>query len=305
MSDAQNQPLKAAVWMLGAVFGFSSMAVLARKLVVDLDTFEIMAYRSAFGLLAVLVVSGIAGTAHQIRATAMPLHFGRNIAHFTGQNLWLFAAPLIPLSQLFALEFAYPIIVAICASIFLGERLTRIRVITAALGFAGIMTVAQPFGAGGLSIGTLAAIGCAFGFAGSALFTKKLTRRADGTVTNVLFWLSVMQLAFGILCAMADGEMRMFSLAEAPLLAGFAFAGIGAHFCLTTALSLAPASVVTRLDFLRLPLIAIIALLLYAEPTSVTTFIGAAIIFGANYANILAESRRARADRMRHESHAN
>lgn len=142
MSDAQNQPLKAAVWMLGAVFGFSSMAVLARKLVVDLDTFEIMAYRSAFGLLAVLVVSGIAGTAHQIRATAMPLHFGRNIAHFTGQNLWLFAAPLIPLSQLFALEFAYPIIVAICASIFLGERLTRIRVITAALGFAGIMTVA-------------------------------------------------------------------------------------------------------------------------------------------------------------------
>ncbi|WP_417248942.1 DMT family transporter [Celeribacter sp.] len=294
MNSEQTHPLKAAAWMLGAVFGFSSMAVLARRLTLDLDTFEIMAYRSGFGLIAVLIVASVAGTAHQIRATAMPLHFGRNVAHFAGQNLWLFAAPLIPLSQLFALEFAYPIIVAIGASIFLGERLTQMRVITAALGFTGIMIVAQPFGAGGLSIGTLAAIACAFGFAGSALFTKRLTRRADGTVTNVLFWLSVMQLVFGIICAMLDGEMRFFTLAEAPLLAAFALAGLLAHFCLTTALSLAPASVVTPIDFLRLPLIALIALVLYGEPTTVETFIGAAIIFGANYANIVVESRRAR-----------
>lgn len=295
MSTDQTHPLGAAVWMLGAVFGFSSMAVLARRLTLDLDTFEIMAYRSAFGILTVLTIAGIAGTAHQIRATAMPLHFGRNVAHFAGQNLWLFAAPLIPLSQLFALEFAYPIIVAIGASLFLGERLTRMRVLTAALGFTGIMIVAQPFGTGGVSIGMLAAIACAFGFAGSALFTKRITRRTDGTVTNILFWLSVMQLVFGIICGMADGEMQMFTVAEAPLLAAFSLAGLGAHFCLTTALSLAPASVVTPIDFLRLPLIAIIALVLYGEPTTFTTFLGAAIIFGANYANILVESRRARA----------
>ncbi|MEN8888649.1 MAG: DMT family transporter [Celeribacter marinus] len=297
MTTPTSHPLKAAAWMSGAVFGFSSMAVLGRKLTLDLDTFEIMAYRSLIGVLTVLVISTLAGTRGQIRARALPLHLGRNISHFTGQNLWLFALTLIPLAQLFALEFAYPILVALGASLFLGERLTPLRGATALLGFIGILIVAQPFGAGGLSIGLLAAMACAFGFAGSALFTKRLTRRPDGTVTNILFWLSLMQLGLGVGCAMMDGQMKLFTAAQLPLLTLFALAGLGAHFCLTTALGLAPASVVTPIDFLRLPLIALIAYVLYGEATTWATYIGASLIFGANYINILSEARKSRAER--------
>ena len=39
-----------------------------------------------------------------------------------------------------------------------------------------------------------------------------------------------------------------------------------AHFCLTTALTLAPAAVVIPFDFIRLPAIAVVGLLLYNEP---------------------------------------
>jgi len=45
------------------------------------------------------------------------------------------------------------------------------------------------------------------------------------------------------------------------------------------------------MDFLRLPSAAILGLLLYNEALDPFVLIGAAIIFGANYANIRGESR--------------
>jgi drug/metabolite transporter (DMT)-like permease len=62
--------------------------------------------------------------------------------------------------------------------------------------------------------------------------------------------------------------------------------------CLTQALSLAPASIVTPVDFLRLPLIAVVGMVFYGEGLDAYVFVGAAIIFGANYMNIIVESRQ-------------
>jgi drug/metabolite transporter (DMT)-like permease len=58
------------------------------------------------------------------------------------------------------------------------------------------------------------------------------------------------------------------------------------------ALSLAPASVVTPIDFLRLPLIAVVGMLAYGEPADVWTFAGGGIILLANWINVRAETRR-------------
>jgi len=49
----QHRPLLAALWMLGAIFGFSAMAVAGREVQGQLDTFEIMLWRSLLGLIIV------------------------------------------------------------------------------------------------------------------------------------------------------------------------------------------------------------------------------------------------------------
>jgi drug/metabolite transporter (DMT)-like permease len=69
-------------------------------------------------------------------------------------------------------------------------------------------------------------------------------------------------------------------------------AGLLAHFCLTNALSIAPATVVVPVDFIRLPTIAVVGMLVYGEVVDLWVFIGAAIIFAGNYLNILVETRR-------------
>ena len=279
MSDT----LRAALWMIGAIASFTSMASAGRAVALELDTFEIMLFRSITGIITVLIIARLAGTLHQVNRQQLGLHAVRNAAHFTGQNLWFYALPLIPLAQVFALEFTTPIWVILLAPLVLGERLTRVGLFAAALGFAGVMIVTQPFGAT-LSPGLISAALAAIGFAFSAILTRKLTRTQ--TITCILFWLTVMQAVFGLVFAGYDGDIALPSAAALPWVILIGFAGLIAHFCLTTALSLAPASIVMPIDFIRLPVIAIVAALVYNEALDPWVFVGAALIFGANYINI-------------------
>lgn len=285
----QNRPIAAAFWMMGSISGFSLVAVAGRSLRVELDTFEVMLWRSLVGVIAVTCAAFATGNQRSLLPRHMGLHAVRNIVHFAGQNLWLTALTLIPLSQLFALEFSYPIMVTLAAPLFLSERLTRTNILSACIGFVGILIVARPFGAAGLSLGLVTALCCAVGFAGSAIVTKKLTRVTS--ITAILFWLTVMQSGFGLIGAAVDGQVHIPSAALMPWVLAIGLGGLGAHLSLTKALSLAPASVVTPIDFLRLPLIAVVGAIFYAEPLDLWVLLGGAIIFAANWLNILSGQR--------------
>jgi len=281
--------LRAGLWMLGAVVSFSSMAVAGRAVSFELDTFEIMMYRSIVGFVLVICVARLTGHARSITTRSPGLHLIRNLSHFTGQNLWFYAITMIPLAQVFALEFTAPLWVLVLSPLVLGERMTRVRALAAVIGFTGILIVARP-SPETINAGTLAAAAAAIGFAGSILATKRLTRTE--TLTCILFWMTATQIVFGVVCAGLDGDIALPSPASVPWLIVIGCAGLMAHVCLTTALSIAPATVITPVDFLRLPLIAVIGLIVYGEAIDAFVMIGAAIIFGANYLNLWFETRK-------------
>jgi drug/metabolite transporter (DMT)-like permease len=281
--------LKAAFWMTGAISSFSLLGVAGRELKGDLDTFEIMLYRSVVGFVLVLGAAVVLGRVRDLAPRRMGLQFTRNAIHYAGQNLWFYAVTVAPLAQVFALEFTMPIWALLLAVPVLGERLTPRRVIVALIGFVGILIVTEAW-TFTLGPGVLHAALSAIGFAGAAVFTRRLTR--DVPVIAILFWLSVMQGVFSLVIAGYDGVIA-WPAGEAFWWAlSIGIGGMVAHLCLTTALSLAPASVVIPIDFARLPLITVVGALLYSEPASVWVFAGAAVIFAANYMNLLAESRQ-------------
>lgn len=291
-SKETSNVLKAALWMSGAILSFTAMAVAGRAAAFDLDTFEIMFYRSCIGFLVVLIVSTVAGTRNQVRAQKLGLHFIRNLAHFSGQNLWFYAITVIPLAQVFALEFTSPLWVLLLSPFILGEKLTSARILAGILGFIGILIVARP-SPDSINPGIITAATAAIGFALSALFTRRLTRTE--TITCILFWLTLMQIGFGLIAAGYDGDMALPSTQTLPWLILIGFAGLLAHFCLTSALAIAPATVVVPIDFIRLPAVAIIGALVYGEALDLWVFVGALVIFGANYWNIWMETRAKRA----------
>ena len=278
--------------MIGAIGSFSLMAIAGRAALTELDTFEIMTYRSFVGIVLVVVIRGLAGTLSEVSTRDFGTHALRNMFHFAGQNLWFAGLTLIPLAQLFALEFTSPLWVLLLSPLFLGETFRTRTLLYALMGFVGILIVARP--GAGLSIGVAFGLLAAIGFAGSIILTKKLTERH--TITGILFWLTVMQAVFGLTFCWADGSMAWPSAATWPPLLAIGCAGLLAHFCLTTALSLAPASVVIPIDFARLPLIAIVGMVLYGEALDLWVFVGGALIFLANYLNILAATRQTATD---------
>ena len=249
----KSRPLLAALYMCGVIFAFTIMAISGRQINFQLDTFEIMTYRSFIGVMIVIVIGLYTKTLQNLRFKRMKLHFFRNLGHFAGQNLWFYALMLIPV-----------------------------------IGFLGILLVARP-GFEPLSIGILAAAGCAIMFAFTSITTKLLTRTEN--IIDILFWLTLMQLIFGIICSTYDGDIELPTTRTIPWLILIGCCGLLAHFSLTKALSYAPATVVTPMDFARLPIIAVIGMLFYNEPLSIFVLIGAVVIFAANFVNIRNETK--------------
>lgn len=282
---------KACLWMGGTIASFSIMAVAGREVSFQLDTFEIMMYRSMVGVLIVCAVLTLLRRWSDVNTAQIGTQTLRNLAHFTGQNLWFYAVTVIPLAQVFALEFTSPIWVIVLSPLILGERLTATRALAAIMGFAGILIVARP-DMGGINAGVITAASSAIFFALTIMLTKKLTRTQP--IACILFWLTVMQLGLGLAAAGYDGDIALPSADTLPWLVLIGVTGLTAHLSLTTALSLAPATVVVPIDFIRLPTIAVIGMLAYSEALDVWVFIGAAVIFAGNYLNIWAETRKNR-----------
>lgn len=278
-----DRPYRAALWMMGAMLSFSAMGIAGRELSARHDTFEIMLFRSGIGLLLVLAWAGARGRLGEVSRQRLGGHLLRNVFHFAGQNLWFLALATVPLAQVFALEFTSPLWVILLAPLVLGERLTRPRILAVALGFAGILIVTRP-DPSAVDVGTLAAASAALCFAATTLMTKALTR--GESIVGILFWLAAMQLVMALVCAAWDGRITWPDAASLPWLFLVGLCGVTAHLCLTTALSLAPATYVVPIDFIRLPLIAVVGAAVYGEAIDPFVIAGGVVIFAGVMVNL-------------------
>lgn len=272
---------------MGTVTSFTLMAVAGRAILKEINTFELMLYRSVIGFLIVSFFVARSKRGFAQLKTADPIqHLLRATVHFTGQNLWFFAIAVIPLAQLTALEFTNPLWVALLAPLMLGETLTRKKFLVVLLGFVGVIIVARP-GVEPVSLGHIAGIIAALGFAVTNIITRRITRR--DSVLCLLFWMTLVQSFLSLGLSLPGGipwpEAHLW-----PWVIIMGITGLSAHFCLSQALSLAPATIVAPMDFLRLPLSAVVGVALYQEPLLVTVFIGGGVILVANYLNLRQKS---------------
>ena len=284
MSENANLA-KAAAWMAGTIVSFSAMAVAGREVSAAHDTFEIMTYRSVVGFLIVCLCLTLFGGWQQVTAQRLPTHVLRNVFHFTGQNLWFYAIAIAPLAQVFALEFTSPLWAMVLAPFLLNDHISKRQALAGVVGFLGILVVTRP-GFATINLGVPFAAASAVLFALTNIFTKRLTQKEQ--IGSILFWLTGIQLVFGMVTVIYDGQVAWPTADTAPWLIVIGICGLSAHFCLTTALSLAPVTFVMPIDFIRLPAIAIVGMLLYAEATDLWVFVGAGIIFFGNYLNLSA-----------------
>jgi drug/metabolite transporter (DMT)-like permease len=272
--------------MAGSLASFLLMSVAARELAGRLPTIEILFFRSAVALAILLALARALG--RDAFVTRQPaLQIVRNVVHFCAQYLWVWAIGLAPLAVVTAVEFTTPMWVAALATVFLHERIGAHRRVAILCGLAGVVLIVRP-GVGGIGAGTTVALGAALGFAGSTLCVKTLLR--TDRVAAVVFHMSLIQLPLGLLPSLSVWATP--ALRDWPALIAMGVTGLTAHYSMGRALSLADASFVLPMDFLRLPVIALIGLALYGEPIDGPTVLGATLIVAGNYWSLRQEARR-------------
>lgn len=278
---------KAAFWMALSIASFLTMSVAGRATTAELNVFQVLELRSVIGLFILLPLVMISGGFAAMRTKRPLAHIARNVVHFVGQAAWLYALTLIPLAVLISIEFTTPIWTAILAVAFLGERLSRPGLAAIVLGVIGVVIIVRP-GIGAVDPGHVVVLGAAVCFGISVVLVKSLTRTDN--VVCIIFWMLVIQSALGLVPALY--EWRNPPLELWPWILLIAFTGMSSHFCMARALAYADATVISPMDFLRVPLSALIGWLLYQEQIDAFTAGGALLILLGNLLNLQKKAAR-------------
>jgi drug/metabolite transporter (DMT)-like permease len=272
----------AAAWMAGWLTLMVVIAVAGREATRELSVFQIMLMRSVLGMAMLWPLVRAAGGWAAMRTERLPQHVLRNGVHYAAQYGWFVALTLIPLAQLVSIEFTMPIWSAVLAVFFLGERMNTCKWLAVVLGLVGVAVIVRP-SAGSVDLGQLIALACALGFAISVVLVKSLTRTESAVA--IIFWMLVVQSAIGLVPA-----LMVWQWPSAPILGWVvvvAFCGTFSHYCFARAMQHADATVVVPMDFLRVPLTALVGWLVYAEALDLFTGLGVGLILAGNVLNLI------------------
>jgi drug/metabolite transporter (DMT)-like permease len=279
--------------MVGALLSFAIMAVSIRVLAQrGFNIFEILTIRSAAML---VILGGLMVVRPELRAAARPrrlgLHLLRNTLHYAAQYGWALSLTLLPLAMVFSLEFTTPAWTALLAVWLLSERMSLSRVGVVVLGIIGVLVILRP-GLADINPGAFLVLGAAFGYAIVYIVTKKLT--ATETTSAIIFWMALIQLPLSLIGSDPSAFLHL-GWSDALPAVGVGFCGTTSHYCLTNAFREGDAGLVVPIDFLRIPLIAVVGWAFFNESLDFFVFLGAAIIIVGVLWNLYAEANRAAA----------
>ena len=284
-SKGKSPVLSGSLWMIGTVLSLSSIAIAARELSPAVSTYEMVFFRALFSMMILLPF--VSRQQKSIPTTRHPgKHLVRNISHYIAQLAWFYGITLLPLAKVFAIEFTTPIWTLLLASIMLGERITTWKLVALVLGLLGVLIVLRP-GLVPINSASIAVLCCAFFFALSHIFTSKLT--VEESPLQILFFMALVQIPLALPLAVYTWVTPM-GVAWLWLLL-LALLSLSAHYCLSRALTIADASLMIPLDFLRLPFIMIVAFLFYQEALDLFVLLGALVIFTGNFLNVRHEHK--------------
>ena len=279
--------LAGALLMGTAAGGMAVDTIIARMVVQEVHPTVLVFFRNLFSLM--IMAPWLWRMRHSVfRTSRLSLHIVRNLLKIAALITFFTAVGLMPLASVTAIGFAMPLFAAAGAILFLGEAPSLRRTLSTLAGFMGVLLIIRP-GAETLTIGAFAAVASAILQAGVGLMVKYLGR-FDPPDTIVALTL-VLSVPLAVLPALFFWTTPSLPILGLMVIQG----GIGAlaQICITRGMRKADASLMMPIDFVRLPLVALIAYLAFGEVPDSWTWIGAAVVF-ASLLTLLGVGRRRR-----------
>ena len=248
MQTTAGGHLRGVLSMLVAVAAFSLMDASMKMLAPHYPPMQVAAMRGLTSLPLVLLWALIDGGPMQLVRIRWPLHLLRGVLSVIMLVAFVYGLQTLPLAETYSLFFVAPLLITALAVPILGERVGWRRWLAILIGLCGTLIVLRPSGQGMLSLGGLAVIVSAMGYALSAI-TVRVLGRTDSTQSMVV-WMLAMLSVFSL--ALAWRGWIPVDAADWKPIATLAISGAIGQYGITEAFRRAPASVIAPLEYTAL-----------------------------------------------------
>ena len=248
MQTTAGGHLRGVLSMLVAVAAFSLMDASMKMLAPHYPPMQVAAMRGLTSLPLVLLWALIDGGPMQLVRIRWPLHLLRGVLSVIMLVAFVYGLQTLPLAETYSLFFVAPLLITALAVPILGERVGWRRWLAILIGLCGTLIVLRPSGQGMLSLGGLAVIVSAMGYALSAI-TVRVLGRTDSTQSMVV-WMLAMLSVFSL--ALAWRGWMPVDAADWKPIATLAISGAIGQYGITEAFRRAPASVIAPLEYTAL-----------------------------------------------------
>jgi drug/metabolite transporter (DMT)-like permease len=275
MTFSQRTHVPAIACAVAASACFAGTFTLVRVLASDLPALEIVFFRNLLGFFIVLPLMGRSGF-RMASASSHRLYVARACLGFVAMGLWYVGVAHLPLNDSTALSFTSPLFATLAAIMFLGERVDGARWGALVVGFSGVLVVLRP-GFNVITWPELSIIGSAVLVGLNTIIVKQLTRAEPARA--IIGYMSLYMVPFSAIAVIPVWTPA--PLHTWPALAGVAVLSTAGNLLLTRTLAAWKASSVVSLDFVRLPMVSLLAWFVFGEVADAWAWIGATLIIAA------------------------
>lgn len=287
-AELKPNELRGGLFLIGAVSCFSVAFLIIKQLSVDLPEPMIGFLRSVFAVLFFLPMILMRGVG--FLATSRPFsHFWRSAFGYASFLIFIYAVARLPLGDAVALSFTSPFWSILIGALVFGDKLTIRLGIAVAIGFSGVLLIAQPSAASGLGFGAMLAIS-------SAVFTSlamMMVKQLSGTEPpdRTAFYFMFVSGFVAVIPAALDWQWP--SAHHWPGLIAIGALFYAGQLMLTRGYTYGTFSRIAPLDFVRLPLSLLLGYLWFGEVPATLAVGGMALIVLASLDLLLSGRKKA------------
>ena len=284
-----------AVLMVASMAGFALEDMALKAVARHLPVGQILVIFGAGGMVVFAALARLRGEALLPRAALHPAVAARAVSEVAGRLGYTLAIALSPLSTASAILQATPLVVTLGAALWFGEAVGWRRWLAIVLGFAGVLIVLRPWGAGFNAASVFAVIGM-LGFAGRDLATRAAPRGLSNAVLGV-YGFAMLIPSGAFLLAVQAGEWASPTPADWARLGLATGVGVAAYLALTAAMRMGEVGVIAPFRYTRLVFALILGAAVFGERPDALMLLGAGLIVAPGLVTLARARRGAAAQR--------
>ena len=216
----------------------------------------------------------------------------RSLADAAGATMFVPAVVLIPLATASAVIQATPLVVAMGAALFLGQRVGWRRWTAIAVGFGGVLLILRP-GADSFDPAVLLAVGGMLALAVRDLATRGAPPALSGLLLSMVAFAVIVPPGLALQAVLGQAVVAPSAVEWATLAGCLAFGLLG-YVAIVGATRAGDIAVVSSFRYSRMLFALLLAWLLFGERPDGPTLAGIAIVVGAGLYTLIREARTRR-----------